>query len=336
MKPRYSADFVTKEAVFTELMHHDIHQMWQQRKKHVFSGIGGVPIHGISLCESGTTFLPHERYCVVIVNGRNESVWKYQEVIFEYVTRGFDVYAYDHRGQGASGRLAADPEVGHVDSFDDYVADLETFIENIVQPSRYSRCFLLAHSMGGAISTLYLEQHPDVFNAAVLNAPMFGIHMSGALRLVAPAVAKIFDLYQSVPTYALGQKAYHELPFEQNDQCQSQLRYVWAKHLYQTHPELRVGGPSARWVWQAIRAAKHCIQDAGKLQTPLLLLQAENDTIVDNRAQLLFDDHTDRCQLKVIESARHELLMEKDELRDQVFSETMKFFEQFFEEKCAW
>ena len=328
-------DFVTKESVFTELMRHDIHNMWQKRQEHVFNGVNGISLFGVSLCHDKAPQLPQDRYCVVIVNGRNESVWKYQEVIFEYFSRGFDIYTYDHRGQGASGRLAADPELGHVETFADYVNDLDTFIENIVLPVRYSRCFLLAHSMGGAISTLYLEQHPNVFNAAVLNAPMFGIHVPRPLRYVAPAVAKLYDLYQSKPTYGLGQKAYHELPFEQNDQCQSQLRYVWAKHLYQTHPELRVGGPSARWIWQAMCAAKQCIQDSAKIQTPLLLLQAGNDTIVDNRAHYLFDGTTEQCQLKVIESARHELLMEKDELRDQVMSETLSFFEQFLIKECA-
>ncbi|MGR5065222.1 alpha/beta fold hydrolase [Photobacterium sp. DNB22_13_2] len=335
MTPLCATDFVTKESVFTELMSHDIHHMWQQRQEHIFSGVHSVPIFGISLRKTESTLLPQDRYCVVIVNGRNESVWKYQEVIFEYYSRGFDIYTYDHRGQGASGRIADDPELGHVDMFADYVSDLEIFIDTVVQPARYSRCFLLAHSMGGAISTLYMEQHPSVFNAAVLNAPMFGMHIPGPLRLVAPAVAKLYDLYQSKPNYGLGQRAYYELPFEQNDQSQSQLRYVWAKHLYQIHPELRIGGPSARWIWQAMQAAKHCIQDANKLQTPLLLLQAGNDTIVDNRAQFRFDEVTEQCQLKVIESARHELLMEKDELRDQVMSETLSFFQQFFIKECA-
>ncbi|WP_237156923.1 alpha/beta fold hydrolase [Photobacterium rosenbergii] len=335
MSPLRPTDFVTKESVFTELMSHDIHRMWQQRQEHTFNGVNGIPLFGISLCQSEAPLLPQNRYCVVIVNGRNESVWKYQEVMFEYFAHGFDIYTYDHRGQGASGRLADDPELGHVDTFADYVADLDTFIKTIVQPNRYSRCFLLAHSMGGAVSTLYMEQHPNIFNAAVLNAPMFGIHISSPLRFVAPAVAKLYDLYQSKPDYGLGQKAYHELPFEQNDQCQSQLRYVWAKHLYQTHPELRVGGPSARWIWQAMRAAKQCIQESKNLKTPLLLLQAGNDTIVDNRAHHLFNGNTEQCQLKVIESARHELLMEKDELRDQVMGETLSFFEQFFIKECA-
>jgi len=37
---------------------------------------------------------------------------------------GFDVLIIDHRGQGRSGRLLADPHLGHVNRFNDYVDDL--------------------------------------------------------------------------------------------------------------------------------------------------------------------------------------------------------------------
>ena len=35
--------------------------------------------------------------------------------------------------------------------------------------------YILAHSMGGAISTLFLQRHPGVCDAIALTAPMFGI-----------------------------------------------------------------------------------------------------------------------------------------------------------------
>ncbi|MEH6530863.1 MAG: alpha/beta fold hydrolase [Photobacterium frigidiphilum] len=322
-----TVELVTKESSFTTLMTHEIHQMWQQRQQNTFMGLNNIPIRWISITHQKNT------QCVVIVNGRNESFWKYQEVFYEFSRRGFDVFALDHRGQGASGRITTDPEVGHVDSFNDYVEDLHQFVDSIVKPSNYKRAFMLAHSMGGAITTLYLEQHPDIFDAAVLNAPMFGIRMPAALHCIAPFMAKMLTKvaakYQQQPSYLFGQKAYYEASFENNDQCQSLLRYVWAKHLYQLHPELRIGGPSARWLWQALTAADKCIRDAEKLKTPILLLQAGNDTIVDNKAQRRFNCVSEQCQIKVIEQARHELLMEKDELRNQALTETVSFFDRF-------
>ncbi|MGF1791926.1 alpha/beta fold hydrolase [Photobacterium profundum] len=321
------AELVTKESSFTTLMTHEIHQMWQQRQQNIFLGVNDLPISWVSITN------PKNTQCVVIVNGRNESFWKYQEVFYEFSRRGFDVFALDHRGQGASGRMTADPEVGHVDNFTDYVEDLHQFVDSIVKPTNYNHAFILAHSMGGAITTLYLEQHPNIFDAAVLNAPMFGLCMPAALHSIAPSLAKVLtkiaDKYQQHPSYLVGQKAYHEAPFENNDQCQSLIRYVWAKHLYQVHPELRIGGPSTRWLWQALTAANNCIRDAKKLKTPVLLLQAGSDTIVDNKAQHRFNCVSEQCQIKVIEQARHELLMEKDELRNQALTEAVSFFDRF-------
>ena len=319
-----NAEFSTKESLFTQLMENDVHSMWLQRKQNAFSGKDGVKIQWISVTN------PINTRCIVIVNGRNESFWKYQEIFFEFSRQGYDVYAYDHRGQGASGRLTADPELGHVNSFDDYVDDLQEFVTKVVEKEKdYQHRFLLAHSMGGAITTLYLEKYTSHFDAVVLNAPMFGIHMPVPLKLVASSIAKIMEHYQDEPSYVLGQKPYHEEPFENNALCQSKLRYVWAKHLYQIHPELRIGGPSPRWLWQAIQAADHCIRDVGKIEIPVLLLQAGSDTVVDNNSHQRFCGQNKHCNLKVIRNARHEILMEKDVIRNQALCETLAFFNQF-------
>lgn len=139
-----NVEFTTKESVFTQLMENDVHSMWLQRKQNAFSGKDGVKIQWISVTN------PINTRCIVIVNGRNESFWKYQEIFFEFSRQGYDVYAYDHRGQGASGRLTADPELGHVNSFDDYVDDLQEFVTKVVEKEKdYQHRFLLAHSMGG-------------------------------------------------------------------------------------------------------------------------------------------------------------------------------------------
>lgn len=314
-------DFVTKESVFPQLMAGEVHQMWQNRDHGTFQGVDGIPIRWISVCHR-----KHKR-SVVIVNGRNESYWKYQEVVYELYRHGYDVYAYDHRGQGESGRLTHDSELGHVKNFDDYITDLHFFIHHIVEKKAYKQRYMLTHSMGGAVATLYLERYQPRFNAVVLNAPMFGINLSFPLKIVASSIAKIMERYQPQPTYVLGEKPYVEEPFESNVQCQSPVRYRWIKKLYSQYPKLRLGGPSSRWLWQAMAAAQTCITDVKSIQTPMLLLQAEDDKIVDNDSHYKFCQQCDECEMKVIPNARHELLMEKDSLRNQALKDTLDFFE---------
>lgn len=66
-----------------------------------------------------------------------------------------DVMIIDHRGQGRSGRLLSDTHRGHVVNFSDYVDDLAALWQQQVVPGHWRKRFILAHSMGGAIATLF-------------------------------------------------------------------------------------------------------------------------------------------------------------------------------------
>ena len=92
---------------------------------------------------------------LIISNGRTESFVLYTEVIMEFVEKGYDVYAVDHRGQGLSERLTSDPHLGHIDQFQQYAADLNFFVESLV-PKKKWPTFILSHSMGSAIALDYL------------------------------------------------------------------------------------------------------------------------------------------------------------------------------------
>ena len=154
----------SNESNFTNHQSDSIDPLWLSRHEDHFLGANGTKISWISLTA------PHHDNAIIVVNGRAESYWKYQELFYDLSQQGYDIYALDHRGQGVSERLVLDSELGHIDHFDHYVDDLNTFIENIVLPHKYQHHFMLAHSMGGAIATLYLSEHPEVIDRAVLSA----------------------------------------------------------------------------------------------------------------------------------------------------------------------
>ena len=101
---------------------------------------------------------------VVIVPGFTEGLVIYQEVIHDLLRNRWSVYIHDHRGQGHSAREPAvrdTPDIGHVERFDDFVADLDAWITGEVLPAGHARVFLWAHSMGGAIAARYAMDHPE-------------------------------------------------------------------------------------------------------------------------------------------------------------------------------
>ncbi len=79
----------------------------------------------------------------------------------------------DHRGQGAPERMLSDTHRGHVVNFSDYSDDLAAFWQQQVAPGRWRKRFILAHSMGGAIATLFLQRYHRIVDAMALCAPMF-------------------------------------------------------------------------------------------------------------------------------------------------------------------
>ncbi len=307
---------------------------WQQHAQPgELMGAGHVPIRYVALRN------PASHNAILLVSGRMESYIKYQELAYELFQQGYSVYLYDHRGQGFSGRMLSDPHKGYVVDFNDYVADLKLFRDQVVQADQPNRLFLLSHSMGGAIAAHYLQQYPHDIHAAVLASPMFGIDLgllpNWLARWVTGLLEWLTQLLGIESPYAPSQGPYDPLPFADNELTHDEQRYAQFRAVYQHYPEVQLGGPTARWVNLAIPFAEQAIQAGQQIHTPLLLLQAGADQVVSNEEQLAFCEQMRQgghpCaggQPVVIAEARHELLNESDEFRIPALNATLRFFEQ--------
>ncbi|UJF19302.1 alpha/beta fold hydrolase [Vibrio sp. SS-MA-C1-2] len=316
---------LSKEESFQQTINTTIATCWNQRQTGIFHGIESKKISWMSL----TGF--NNQQAVIIVNGRVETTEKYQELAYELTSAGYDVFSLDHRGQGLSERLDQNSELGHVEQFDNYVEDLRKFFDEIILPKKYQQHFIIAHSMGGAVSSLLMAKYPTLIDAAALCSPMHGIKLPPFTSLGVELLSKTLANYIQ-PTYAFGQQGYHKKPFSENQLTHSQTRYQWMLDLYDQYPNTRLGGPSFRWIWQGIEAGKSCLNSAKQIKTPLLLLQAGGDQIVDNLAQKQFQKNINaaqgQCELKVIPEAKHELLIEADKYRIPAVEAILTFLEQ--------
>ncbi len=316
----------TQEPDFPQRINQEIAQLWHTRKDGYIQTNDNKDIYWCSLTS------PQHDKAVVVVNGRIESCWKYQELFFDLFQQGYDIYSFDHRGQGLSERLIDNKQMGYVEEFQNYLTDMNEVIESF-NLSHYRQRFLLAHSMGGAVTARYLQSYPKHnFNAVAFSAPMFGINMPWLAKPFAITLMQILTATYGKPTYVPGHKDYYQKPFEGNTLSQSEVRYRWFRELYEQKPELKLGGPATRWVWQSLMAAKQCIQLTRQITIPTLVLQAGQDIVVSNDAQLKFIKRLAKtntnCQLISIENSRHEVLFEKDEYRNQALSSILAHFSQ--------
>ena len=275
-----------------------------------------------------------EKAAIVISNGRTESLLKYQELIFELNSNGYSVFIYDHRGQGFSQRInPKKPQMGDIESFDYYVHDLNTFVEKIVKKEPHKKLFLLSHSMGGAIASLYLEQHADIFDAAVFSSPMHQPKLIS--KVTTDLLCHMLKYDPRNIEYAPGEGKYrqaHSFDSDSNILTHSLIRFAIAENEYAAHKEVQLGGPSTRWVVESCHASRRAVSNAGKIKTPFLLLQAGGDKIVNLSPQEQFCSNSKKmCYGYKIPDADHELFMESDIYRDQALSTILTFFDNFAE-----
>jgi lysophospholipase len=269
----------------------------------------------------------NERAALVILPGRTEPYIKYAELTYDLRAMGFTVYLLDHRGQGFSGRMTKDAEAGYVEHFDNYVQDFERFMKQVVLAKSHSRLFLLAHSMGGAVGAMYLERNPGVFNAVVLSAPMLQINTEPYPEFVALALVSANSrLLGNGKDYAPGRSGYN--PNDLNDVTKSDIRYAQTHRLFSLYPETRIGGPTNRWVYESIRGTHKAVKNAADVVDPVLLFQAGDDLIVKPKGQNRFCAAAKDCTKLVFSGAYHEILMERDEVRDRALRELGAFFER--------
>lgn len=325
-----SDDWLNREKQFSAFATGPLLDFWRQREEREFVGVGGVPIRFVRFSS------PRHQRVVVVSPGRIESYIKYPEVAYDLFHRGYDVMIIDHRGQGRSGRMLADPHRGHVVDFADYVDDFAQFYHQHVVPLGYRQHVALAHSMGGAILAQFLAREPQAFAAAALCAPMFGIY----LPMPGWMANHILNWTEKRPTlrdyYAVGTGQWRPLPYVVNVLTHSRERYRRSLRYYADSPELQVGGPTYHWVRESIQAGQQIIAQAAKIVTPILLLQAGEDRVVDNRSHWAFcqalSDAGHPCEggvPRVIKGARHEILFERDTMRAEALDAILRFFAQY-------
>ncbi len=282
---------------------------------------------------SGVKFLlppSQSKGVILIVNGRSESWQKYGELISDLCSQGYSVVTYDHRGQGLSPRLIkGNPQVGTIDDFDLYAEDLNACIQRIILPLRreYPQLFVIAHSMGAAVASAQMENHPSPFRAAAFIAPMFEINTSPYPRGLAHAIAGTLRMLGQGSRYAPGEHDFDpKADFASNKITGSNLRWKLMNRGKLLHPASITSGASIDWVDATLTSTPKILNGLGRIRTPILILQAGNDQLVRNESIKEAATGISDCSLINFPDSKHEILMESDPIRKGALRAIERFF----------
>ena len=265
---------------------------------------------------------------LVLLHGFTESSEKYEEMIWYFLKSGADVYVYDQRGHGKSGGKVTDKTITHVDRFSDYVSDLEIFVDKVVQKD-HPLC-LFAHSMGGAVASLYMEKHPETFRRAVLSSPMIAPSTGGYPAFVGRLICRTMIFFGGAEKRIFLSGEYPgEEKFE--DSCDtSEPRFSHYEYFKRTHEDYQNYSPSYRWTLESLNVTKKLMKkgEPEKIKTAILLLSAGLDTVVSLPAQRAFADRLVSCRFVEYPDAKHEIYYSKDGVMERFIPEVLDFISE--------
>lgn len=259
---------------------------------------------------------------VLVQGGRGDFIEKYLETFADLRSHGWSVTSFDWRGQGGSGRLSADPHVGHADDFGVFVADLAAFWTAWSAQGDGPRA-IVGHSMGGHLLLRALVEEVIDPVAAVLVAPMLGLKAPVGARLGARLVRLIARLGDPARAAWRADERPGSRVSRQKLLTSDALRYEDEQWWYRTTPALRLGPPSWAWLAEAFASTLALERDPrlDTLAMPLLMLVADHDALVDPRAALRIAARVPQAMLiRFGPESAHEILRESDAVRGRALN----------------
>lgn len=276
---------------------------------------------------------------IVITTGFAGYGREYFENLNNYVDHGYTVYAMDWQGHGNSDPFdsAVTP---YEKRFDAHVRDLHHLVTEIIKPDGTQPLTLSTHSLGGHIGLRYAHDHPDVFDAMILGAPMIHVNTYGfpktMWRLFIQTMVKLGYGEDPLPSRALLGQAFgaarNALGIPQGN---GDLRKAFAKAVSQTPIGHKIADailskteelfdldikriqPSFLWMLHALNSIDMVNREdyLKSIKIPLLFGICSEDDLVDNaaihRAARLTGNQMNTV---VLDGAGHGLWHERDEI----------------------
>jgi lysophospholipase len=269
------------------------------------------------------TVNPPSKGTVLLLHGRAEYIEKLYETVGDLLEAGFDALTFDWRGQGGSDRMLEDSRRGFIEHFDQYITDLDTILTEVALPDCRAPFYILAHSTGSLVSLLAAPLFANRIRRVVLASPLLGFGSipiaQGGLKWLTGGmhVLGLGDNYM-----AGGATPDENRAFTGNRLTSDVKRFQRNAEFASKFRDTTIGGPTASWLFAAARAMDK-VNDPdfySQITIPTLIVCAGNDQVVDNLAAERFGRRLRSGSCLVIPGAKHEMLQERDKIREQLLA----------------
>ena len=273
---------------------------------------------------------PGRKGTVCIFPGRADFVERFFETINDLHARQYAVAILDWRGQGGSQRQLRNPLRGHISSFKKFDRDFDDFISQVVLPDCPPPYFALAHSTGAQILLRSIHKH-TWFDKVVMTSPFVGLSRHvippPLIRTIAATATACGLGWMFVPGQAT--RLMRATDFPGNRLTSDINRFSRDTRTLEKAPQLGLAGPTLGWLNAAVNsiASLSALRRIEQLRTPVLFVISGADEMVSSKAALQLADRVPGIAAVKIDYARHELLNERDEFREQFWAAFDSFLE---------
>jgi alpha-beta hydrolase superfamily lysophospholipase len=246
-----------------------------------------------------------------VVHGYAEHSGRYEALGSWFAARGIAVHGYDQRGHGRSGGSRC-----HVRRFEEYLDDLDGFLEIVRGDHPELPVTLVGHSMGGLIAMAYLvDRRPSIHSAVT----------SGAGLIIGPRISRL-----RVVSARLLRRLLPRVSVGSGLDPHGLSRDPEVVRDYLEDP-LVVRCMTASLAAELLDAVPRTAARAGEVSVPILMLHGEDDPICPARGSRAFFEGVviSGSDLRIYPELRHEVFNEPE--RESVYRDILDWLERISE-----
>ena len=270
--------------------------------------------------------------CIVIVHGFAEFWPKYYEYTWNLFRAGFKVFFMEQRGHGYSEGKCKDPDLIYIDDYSTYVEDLHVFMDKVVaKESDGLTRLVVAHSMGGAVSTLFMEKYPGYFKGALLSSPMMRMRASKTSPIIVLLLNIYMKLFGQEKSIAPNQKRFNPNTPLETSSAKSKPRFEYQLALRRRDDHYQACAATLGWALASLKVNKKLMRDAGKIRIPLTIMTAGDDHLIDPLGYDEIAERIPQAQFVHYENSRHEIFNADEITRKKYYADVIHILTQYSE-----
>jgi len=266
-----------------------------------------MPLEGIKKAGQQHT----QQRQVILLHRGHEHSGRLAELGEQFAKAGYQVFAWDARGNGRSGGIK-----DHAESVTELERDLDGFVQLVIGQTGIAieDTLIVASSIGAVLAAAWVHDYAPNIRGMILGTPALSIRLYMPFAIPSLKVARALGLMSRVSSYVKAQVLTHDKD---------------AQQAYNADP-LISNSISTDLLIDTHATGQRLLDDAGAITVPTFILCAGKDYVVDKQAERTFYEaiNTTDKRWQLYPDSYHAIFHETN--KADVFADCIDFAEQVF------